>query len=161
MSRKKGQMSVTLRPITSENWEQCLRLAVKPEQTHFVASNAYSLVQAAYNGNCMPLAIYGGDLMVGFTMSWHVPGERRYHISRLMVDARFQGKGYGRAALEQVLARLVAQPDCDKIDITYEPHNEVARRLYTSVGFRETGEMEDGEVLALFSVGHRRSGNGA
>ncbi len=144
-------MAVTLRPITTENWEQCVRLAVDPEQTRFVASNAYSLAQAAYEDDCVPQAIYNGDVMVGFVMYWHLPGEPRYHINRVMVDAAHQHKGYGRAAMVQLLAQLTANPDCQEIDISYEPENEVARRLYASLGFRETGEIDDGEVIALLS----------
>jgi diamine N-acetyltransferase len=36
-------MTLTLRPITVENWEQCIALKVKPEQTYAVSSNLYSL----------------------------------------------------------------------------------------------------------------------
>ena len=51
----KGEaMNVTLRPVTAENWEQCVELSVGPEQKHFVSSNAYSLAQAAYEDDCVP-----------------------------------------------------------------------------------------------------------
>ena len=53
-------MIVTLQPITRDNWLQCVRLNVAPEQKHFVASNAVSL------------AAYDGDTMVGFAMyAWN------------------------------------------------------------------------------------------
>ena len=99
-------MSITLRPITAGNWEQCVELSVEPEPKDFVSSNAYSLAQAAYEDDCVPLAMYHDETMVGFTMYWHLPGEATYHINRLMVDEAHQQKGYGRAAMEQLITRL-------------------------------------------------------
>lgn len=63
-----------------------------------------------------------------------------------------QQKGYGRAAMEQLIARLSAHEDCQGIDISYEPENHVAQSFYASLGFRETGEIDDGEVVALLSL---------
>jgi diamine N-acetyltransferase len=79
--------------------------------------------------------------------------EGKYWIMRVMVDQRFQGKGYGRAAMELLLDRLRATPDCDEVAISYEPENAVARRLYASVGFHETGEVVEGEAVARRSFG--------
>ncbi len=154
---KEGSMSITLRPITAGNWEQCVELSVEPEQKDFVSSNAYSLAQAAYEDHCVPLAMYHDETMVGFTMYWHLPGEAIYHINRLMVDEAHQQKGYGRAAMEQLITRLRAYQDCRGIDISYAPENHVAQRLYASLGFRETGEIDDGEVVALLTLVHEQS----
>ena len=154
---KEGSMSITLRPITAGNWEQCVELSVEPEQKDFVSSNAYSLAQAAYEDDCVPLAMYHDETMVGFTMYWHLPGEAIYHINRLMVDEAHQQKGYGRAAMEQLITRLRAYQDCRGIDISYAPENHVAQRLYASLGFRETGEIDDGEVVALLTLVHEQS----
>jgi len=63
-------MTVTLRPVTADNWKQCVGLSVEPEQKLFVAPNAYSLAEAAYEDGCVPLAIYHDETMVGFAMYW-------------------------------------------------------------------------------------------
>ncbi len=151
------QHSLTLRPVTADNWEQCVGLSAEPEQKLFVAPNAYSLAEAAYEDGCVPLAIYHDETMVGFAMYWFLPGEASYHINRLMVDAAHQQKGYGRAAMEQLITRLRERQDCKEIDISYEPENHVAQRLYASLGFRETGEIDDGEVVALLTLVHEQS----
>ncbi len=70
-----------------------------------------------------------------------------------MVDRRYQGKGYGRAAMRLLLDRLRTIPGCDEVAISYEPENDVARRLYASCGFRETGEIIEGETVARLSFG--------
>jgi len=145
-------MSVKLRPITAENWEECVHLEPRPEQRHFVASNAFSLAQAAYVPDCFPLAIYDDEVIVGFAMYWHAAGEPFCFINRLMVDATYQHKGIGRTAMEQLLAQLVASPDCQEIGISYHPENSSARHLYLNLGFQETGEMRHGEIVAMLPV---------
>ena len=40
--------------------------------------------------------------------------------------------------------------DCKQIRINHVPQNTVANHLYKSLGFQETGEMEDGEVLLSY-----------
>jgi diamine N-acetyltransferase len=146
-------MSMTLREITRENWEQCVRLTVATEQEPFVASNAVSLAQSKYEPEWIPLAIYHDDEMVGFVMYGVYRDEGKYWILRVMVDHRAQSNGYGRAALRLLLDRLRATPGCDEVAISYEPENEVARSLYASFGFRETGEVIEGETVARLSLG--------
>lgn len=144
-------MTVTLRDITRDNWLQCIRLRVAPDQEKFVASNAVSLAQSKYEPEWQPYAIYDDERMVGFIMYGLEPNEGQYWIQRLMVDAAFQRRGYGRTAMRLALQRLQALPDRPAIAISYEDHNEVARQLYASLGFRETGEIIEGEVVARMS----------
>jgi diamine N-acetyltransferase len=144
---------VTLRPVTRANWVDCIGLAVAPEQRKFVAANAVSLAQAAYEPECTPLAVYADETMVGFVMYAHDQDDGNWWIYRLMTDAQHQGKGYGRAALQLAISHVRQQPGCDKIVISIEPGNDAARRLYESEGFRATGEVIGGEdVLVLHST---------
>ncbi|HEV8193705.1 MAG TPA: GNAT family N-acetyltransferase [Ktedonobacterales bacterium] len=145
-------MTITLQEITRENWLQCARLKVAPEQERFVASNGVSMAQSKYEPEYIPLAVYDGDEMVGFVMYGLEKTEGKYWIMRVMVDHRYQGKGYGRAAMQLLLDRIHAIPDCDEVAISYEPENEVARRLYASLGFRETGEIIEEETVARLSL---------
>ena len=144
-------MTITLRDITRDNWHQCTRLKVAPDQEHFVASNAVSMAQSKYEPEYIPLAVYDEEEMVGFVMYGKDRTDGKYWIARVMVDHRQQGKGHGRAAMQLLLDRIGALPDCDEILISYEPENEVARRLYASLGFRETGEIAEGEAVARLS----------
>jgi diamine N-acetyltransferase len=145
-------MTISLQEITRDNWERCVRLKVTPEQEHFVASNAISLAQSKYEPEYIPLAVYGDNEMIGFLMYGQDRNDGKYWIARVMVDHRQQGKGYGRTAMQLLLERIQAMPDCDEILISYEPENEVARRLYASFGFRETGEIIEGEAVARLSL---------
>lgn len=146
-------MTITLHEITRENWLPCVRLKVAQEQESFVASNGVSLAQSKYEPEWIPLALYDDEEMVGFVMYGVHRDEGIHWVLRLMVDHRFQGKGYGRAAMRLLLDRLRALPGCDQVAISYEPENEVARRLYANCGFRETGEVIEGETVARLVFG--------
>ena len=140
-------MDVTLREITMENFRECIRLNIAEGQRSFVATNVSSLAEAKVDGVSHPLAIYADDQMVGFIMYDFEPEEDRGYISRLMVDARFQGHGYGRVAMVQVIDRFKDIPECREIQTSFAPANTAAETLYLSLGFERTGEVVDGEIV--------------
>lgn len=147
-------MTISLRPITRENWRECVQLKVRDDQTLFVASNAFSLAQAKYEPECVPLAVYDAEQMVGFVM--YRPEDyglaKIWFIDRLLIGEQYQGKGYGRAAMTALIAHLRAQAGYSAILISFEPHNTVAQNLYTSLGFVDTGEVEYGEVVYRMNI---------
>jgi diamine N-acetyltransferase len=147
-------MAITLRAITRDNLFQCLRLSTTEEQKNFVAPNVRSIAEAYVEPSFVPLAIYADDTLVGFVMYGRDPQTGFDWVIRLMIDAQYQGKGYGRAAMHQVLARIRQQPECKEIRISYEPENTIAEQLYRSMGFEPTGEIEEGEVVARLAVAY-------
>ena len=149
-----------IRPVTKDNWQELTKLKVREDQKHFVASNLYSIAQAQfgdeYEGHwdLHPYGIYEGDMPVGFLMyalNYEHPKQQAY-IQRLMVDEKFQGKGYGRFGMEKMLEIFRADKRIEEASISYEPSNEGARKLYASLGFVEPGEMVDGETLAVLKL---------
>jgi diamine N-acetyltransferase len=66
-----------------------------------------------------------------------------------MIDKHHQGKGYGKAAMQEMITLVrESDPAAKGISLSYVPTNEVARKLYASVGFRETGEKWGDETIA-------------
>jgi len=61
-----------LRPVTKNNWQELIRLQVRKDQTHFVASNLYSIAQAQFGDDyegpwdLHPFGIYEGANRSGF-----------------------------------------------------------------------------------------------
>jgi diamine N-acetyltransferase len=145
-------MDIRFRPITRDNWAECGGLRVHPEQEGFVASNLFSLAEVHFYPQLIPQAIYDGDQMVGFLLYGYDEKEDSYWVVRLMIDQKYQGKGYGRAAMQHLLALLRAIPGCKRIRISYEPHNAGARQLYLSLGFVETGEVLEDETVAEIKI---------
>jgi diamine N-acetyltransferase len=144
-----GIMSVILKNITKENWIQAIELRVKKEQEEFVASNLFSIAQSKVEPNCIPVAVYDNDIMIGFIMYGYDDDEgfKGVWIARLMVDAKYQGKGYGRAAMEELLKQIKKENSMENIYISFEPENTVARKLYESLGFKDTGKIVGGEIV--------------
>ena len=147
--------NVSLRPITVENWQRCIELKVKEEQVDFLPSNLYSIAEAQYYPQAVPQGIYDEqDVMVGFVLYGVDVESGKWKVFRLMIDQAHQGKGYGRAAMEQVIERLRGKPDCAEILIAYKVENHAARRLYESLGFvKET--VDDGKATARLDLNKR------
>ncbi len=142
---------VTIRELTGDTWTQAAKLEVAEEQANFVATNLQSIAWSRFEPSLIPAGIYAGDTMVGFVLygrEWPLE-PNRWGIARFMIDKNHQGKGYGKAAMQEMI-RLVKEhdPGTKGISLSYVPGNEVARKLYSSVGFRETGERWGDEIIA-------------
>jgi len=153
-------MSMELRPVTVENWNSLIKLKVREDQKDFVASNLYSIAEAQFgfdeegHWSLFPFGLYVENEPVGFAMTGLNYAHSHFQglILRLMVDEKYQGNGYGRAAMESMLATFRADECVSVVCITYESENNPARKLYASLGFEETGEFMENEVVALLRL---------
>lgn len=156
-----------LKPVDSSNLWEIVGLKVAREQEGFVASNTTSILEAyaakASGGVAMPFGLYEDGVAVGFVMigfgceDWPDAPEiahGTYSLWRFMIDQRYQGRGYGREALKLALAFIRTFPSgrAERCWLSYEPENEAARRLYRSFGFRETGERDGDELIAVLDL---------
>ena len=145
--------TVELVDVTADNWRACADLEVGEEQRAFVSPVARYLCLCHYGGVWHPLAVTSGDEIVGFAM-WAVdPDDRSGWIGGLVVGRERQRKGYGRAAVLALLERLHREQGCSSAALSYAAENGPARALYRSLGFSETGEREDDELVARLSFG--------
>ncbi len=159
---------VRLEKINGKNVWGALRLSVKEDQREFVASNDVSIIEAyttiTANGYAFPFGIYDDEQIVGFLMIgfdkddyWDdVPdiANGNYNLWRLMIDQKYQHRGYGKRAIELALEFVRTFP-CGEADycwLSYEPENVVAKELYASFGFTETGEKDGEELIAVLKL---------
>ena len=140
---------VELKPVTRELWYECVCLQVDPSQKHFVATNAFSLTQAAYEPELYPYVIYAKGQMVGFLMYGYDNDLKMWGMCRLMIDRRYQKNGYGRVAVKQMLQLVTEKVGHVQFYTSYEPDNTTASKLYESLGFKDTGDIIDGEKLMI------------
>ena len=143
-------MNIIFKEVDKENWEDCVDLVVSTEQKSFVAPNWYSILEAKFEEDIYPLCIYDDETMVGFLMYDLDPETNRWELSRLMIDKKYQSKGYGRIALNQLLSILKEKLGHIKFYTSVEPENLVAKKMYESIGFKLTGEiMWEEEVMVI------------
>lgn len=144
---------VELREITKENYEECLSLNVADSQKCFVSSNAHSLAQAwVYHDTAFPFAVYADNTMVGFIMLGYYEAKGYYTLWKFMIDEKYQNKGYGRKALKLGIDYLIDRFNVEEIYTAYYSANDVARNLYKSFGFCETGEVVGNEIGMKLTV---------
>ncbi|PEW02841.1 GNAT family N-acetyltransferase [Bacillus cereus] len=147
-------MNVHLKVVTRENWEDALKVQVKEEQSKFVPTVAVSLAKVyikpdGENVEYIPFAIYDGDLMVGFIMHAFVKETSdMYWINGFIIDQKQQGRGYGKAALQEIVHLIKNKfMACKEIRLTVHKDNISAKKLYESYGFQPLGHDYDGEQV--------------
>lgn len=133
---------ITLQPIYEENLMEALHLRVLPEQRGFVAPASGILARAyAYRRQrAKAWGICEGRQMVGLALIHDLDDEPAcYHLAELMIDYRFQGKGYGRQALALLLAECQRERKYGTTEVCVKQDNLPAIHLYETAGFRDTG----------------------
>jgi ribosomal-protein-alanine N-acetyltransferase len=147
--------AVTLHDVTPDDRRALLGLRVARDQRAFVDDVAVYLTTCLLEMRWQPVAIRADGEIVGFVMGARSAHDGSYWLGGFQIDTRSQRRGYGRAAITALIQTLRAKPGCREIVLTYLPINDVARRLYASLGFRETGEMIEDEVVARLGVTQR------
>jgi diamine N-acetyltransferase len=69
-------------------------------------------------------------------------------LGGILIDEQQQGRGYGKQAVQEAIRSLSLEAGASSFALSYQATNQPARELYLSLGFQETGEFEDDEVVA-------------
>ena len=138
---------IRLEEITPDNWR--LGLSVKEEQKRFVSDSNRILARAwAYrNSRSRAFVICDDETPVGMAMYKDWVEGKAYDLSQLFIDARYQGRGFGTEASEQILERMKADGRYDRVILCFVDGNDAARRMYERLGFSLTGEADGDEIL--------------
>ena len=164
---------IHLEKIDVKNVWDIVDLKVAKAQKHFVSSNTGSILEAytaiGTDCNAFPFAIYNDNKPVGFLMIGYNEGalydiwgdvesptvyRNNYTLWRLMIDKRYQKRGYGTAAIKLALDYVRTFP-CGKAEYfstSYEPDNDVAAKLYKNMGFEINGELDGDEIVAVMKL---------
>ncbi|SHH39355.1 GNAT family N-acetyltransferase [Virgibacillus chiguensis] len=159
---------IELRKINKDNIDEVIALEVAENQTEFIATTNLRSIADAYVLNedgepAIPFAIYADNVVVGFLMYTydildHKSFENEvfyrkigYFIWHIMIDKHYQGKRYGKLAFEKMLMDIETMPfgEADYVALFYHRSNFIAKALYASFGFSETGIVQDHSILAI------------
>lgn len=144
-------------------------LKIRRDQKKYLADNVWSMLHA-YVGNktkgaVYPFGIYNDKKPVGFLLLAYDYSEvcddpdapliskNNYFLWRLMIDKRYQGRGYGKEAVKLALAFIKTFPHgkAEYCWICYDKDNEVAKKLYLSMGFKEI-EIQGDDINAVIKL---------
>jgi diamine N-acetyltransferase len=144
---------VSLREITGETLRAVCRLldTLVGPQKYMVAPNAVSIAQAHFFTQARFRAIYAGETPVGFIRwhdgvsgenDWGVPG---YFLWRFMTARPYQGKGYGKKALQLLVDQLKAL-GATELRVSCGTGPGSPEGFYLKFGFERNGTIYDDEV---------------
>lgn len=137
---------VSLREVTKETVRGICNLKVRDNQNKFVAPNAVSIAQAYFFDTAWFRAIYADDTPVGFIMLEKNTEKPEYFLWRMMIDARYQGEGFGREAMLLLIDHVRSLPNAAELITSCVPGEGSPEGFYSKLGFRRTGKMYDEEV---------------
>ncbi len=145
--------AVTLREIGADTVRMICALRVAPAQERLVAPNAVSIAQAYFEPAAWFRAIYADDEAIGFAMLFDPSRAKEpshpdtCHLWRFMIAESHQHRGHGAAALARLIDHVRTIPRVTKFALSFVPVDGGPRDFYTRFGFRETGEVDEGEVV--------------
>ena len=144
---------VTLREITRDTVRTITDLKVAPQQTSFVATNAESIAQAYFDRDVAWFrAVYADEIPVGFIMLEDDVANQEYFLWRFMIDARYQGHGYGRRTLELLVEYVKTRPGAKALVTSCVPGDGSPCPFYERLGFVPTGEVDEGEIVLRLAL---------
>lgn len=156
MVHSEADAKVSLRRITAKTVRSICNLAVSDDQKRFVAPNAVSIAQAYFCKNAWFRAIYADETPVGFVMLNENQKRGSYYLWRFMIDAKHQGRGYGRKALNLIIARVKKNPKAEALTLSVARAEGSADEFYKTFGFDFTGKVEEGEHVMKLDLKQSR-----
>jgi diamine N-acetyltransferase len=149
-------MHASLRPATDENRGALEALTVAPGQYEFINSVADAFLEAEEepDGRAIQFGLYDGDTLVGFVMLSDEVGNPSYvahFLWKLLIDERFQRRGYGTAALDLVAAHFRSR-GADTMWTSASEGEGGPIPFYERYGFVRQGKTSWGEVMLRFDL---------
>ena len=151
--------------VTEADKAAVLTLRRRPGQERYLGSMESHFEDDVTDARACPRmwSVHDGDQLVGFVMiSDGIPAERLaadddmvgpYFLWRLLIDERFQGRGYGAATIDAVVAYLRTRPDAEVLLTSCKAGQGSPQPFYLHYGFVLTGEVKWGEDLLRLDLG--------
>ncbi|WP_075618949.1 GNAT family N-acetyltransferase [Paenisporosarcina indica] len=152
-------MNIQLREVSRNNWEEAMTIKGTPQQVTFAPPVAVSLAKVHIKPDgedvtYIPFAIYSEEQMVGFIMhAYEEQTKDSYWINGFIIDEKYQGKGYGKAAFAEMVGWIQKRhPHCLEVRLTVAKENHRAKVLYERYGFVDTGVVYGNEEVYKFQI---------
>lgn len=148
--------TIEIKPITQENIRACAKLEVADDQKQFVARNLATIAWAYVDPQFTPYAICDGETVVGVAAVEFIPNNEdydRHWLPRFMIGEEFQGKGYGKKAMLEIIKKIMAEHEgCQRVRLSVVEENHGAIQFYKNIGFVMTDEKLEEELVMDFYI---------
>ncbi|WP_285891022.1 GNAT family N-acetyltransferase [Mesobacillus subterraneus] len=144
---------VYFRDIDNTNECTVKNIKLKPGQERFIETVDECLKEAAIYQEWHPVAIYYDEKIIGFAMYGSFGPNRDTWIDRIIIDERYQGKGFGKMAMIKLIDRVSKEYGVNVIYLSIIEENTIAHRLYKGLGFEYTNERDsNGELIFKYTI---------
>lgn len=143
-------MEIGLREVTVENWLDMINLEITKEQENYVAMPAEAIAASKFYKYYVNRGVYLDDKAVGFIQ--YYPNFRdgkpnEIFIDQLLIDVKYQGKGYGSSATKLVLEEIKAIKNIKSISVCYVEGHDVMKIFFERFGFKVIEQDDFDETI--------------
>ncbi len=149
---ERGMWMIGLSGVTEDNWFEVAALEVDEGQRGFVAPAVGILARGYVYRDCHArvFVIEDDGRPVGVALVREFTDEPLgYDLQQFMIDRRFQGRGFGAAALALILEELRQEGHYDHVEVCVKKADAAAIRLYEKHGFVDSGYVDEDVPDAL------------
>lgn len=147
-------MNLHFEPVGPANRREAEELQTFPEQKEFIESVRECMNEADQFQEWRPVGIYDGEVLVGFAMYGCFGGSKQKEqlwLDRILIDWKYQKRGYGKAAVLGLLKRLRQEYGRRQIYLSVYENNVAAIAMYQQIGFQFNGELDTkGEKIMVY-----------
>ena len=134
---------ILLKPITVENFWSVSKIKISKDQEQYIPDNIFLMAMSIVLPQCTPLAIYSDNDIVGFLMYGPDENKENYWIHIMMIDYKYQGKGYAKESFQKILSEIKKDKNVHKILLAVNKGNVNAVKIYEKLGFKFNGKGFD------------------
>ena len=137
---------IRLTEVTEDNWMDVASLSVKDHQKKYLAPPIGILARGYVYRTCNArvFVIEADDVIAGVALVREFTDEPLgYDLQQFMIDQRYQGKGYGSAALGLILDELRREGHFDHVEVCVKKEDAEAIHLYEKHGFSDSGFVDE------------------
>ena len=139
----------SLRPYSEQNSWDAMSLAVDGTQQSFVLDAKTSLCYALANRRVRrPYVLLEGKRVVGLLVLAIDEKRAYYSVDILLVDKRYQNRGFGKIMLGKGL-EILMENGARRVEIGVSRYNVAAQELYFSMGFQRAAVYRQGMWLRI------------
>lgn len=145
-------MTIRLQDVNDSNWRDCANLQLTKEEKAFLSSNVHAIAEWKFETQSVLKAIYSDSGLIGMLAYYLHDGKYGYFywLYHLMIQKKYQGKGYGEAAVKLAVEEM-RELGAKEIRTMYMPGNIRAQNLYKKLGFEENETLDGGDIFLRLS----------